>query len=301
MEEEFKMNLDWVQNPWFTLTGWIFGLVGLVVGIYFGVKGNHKKQLTCTIVKCDHLISKGRKIIPKLRLFFEDKEIEDIAITSCVIWNTGTETIDGSDVVSENTIKITAEDNCRILDARILATNKTTNNFRLMELSDSAFEVKFDYVDKNQGAKIQIVHEGKSVAFRCEIKGGNFKVSGKINNKAESPYFRLHFLKSLANMSVWTAFIYLVFFVVGYLNQINIIELPEIFMTGLWRDLRIFDANIFRTIFSIVICMLFFGGCHIILYKSDYRDLPKSLYLSPYEIDDDLRDNDSENTRLLKD
>lgn len=85
MEEEFKMNLDWVQNPWFTLTGWIFGLVGLVVGIYFGVKGNHKKQLTCTIVKCDHLISKGRKIIPKLRLFFEDKEIEDIAITSCVI------------------------------------------------------------------------------------------------------------------------------------------------------------------------------------------------------------------------
>lgn len=40
------MNLDFVQNPWFTLSGWIIGAISLAAAFYYGVKGKAKKELS---------------------------------------------------------------------------------------------------------------------------------------------------------------------------------------------------------------------------------------------------------------
>ena len=44
------MNLDFVQNPWFTLSGWIIGAISLAAAFYYGVKGKAKKELSYLFV-----------------------------------------------------------------------------------------------------------------------------------------------------------------------------------------------------------------------------------------------------------
>lgn len=168
------MILDWIQSPWFTLTGWLFGLFGLV----YAIRGFNKplsKKLICAVIRCNHLVSKGQKLFPKMHLFFEDTEIEDVAVTSCAIWNGGVQTINRSDIASERILRIIPEDGCRILDAKIIAVNKPTNRFQINLASKDCAEIQFDYVDKNQGVIIEVIHEGNNVSFDCEIKGGQFE------------------------------------------------------------------------------------------------------------------------------
>ena len=38
------MNLSWVQNPLFTLSGWLIGVAGLIAAFYYGIKGKSKKE-----------------------------------------------------------------------------------------------------------------------------------------------------------------------------------------------------------------------------------------------------------------
>ena len=37
------MNLSWVQNPLFTLSGWLIGVAGLIAAFYYGIKGKAKR------------------------------------------------------------------------------------------------------------------------------------------------------------------------------------------------------------------------------------------------------------------
>lgn len=292
------MNLDWVQNPWVTLTGWILGFLGVAIGIYYGVKGNRSKRLTCAIIRCNHLISKGRKFIPKLHLFFENEEIEDITVTTCVIWNTGTETISNTDIVPEHLIKIIPEKNCRILDARIIAINKTTNAFCLDKNSEGEFELKFEYVDKNQGVKIEIVHEGTAVSFECEIKGGKFTISGRPNNNTgisrwlnyneKTSYFTFELLALFSKVFALNLLIFLLCFTLGYLNQIGTIALPELVMSGIWKDLRVFSVNIPTVIFRIIMTIILSIVCAIIPYQAGYQKLPKMWNWIFFEAESDL-------------
>lgn len=292
------MNLDWVQNPWVTLTGWILGFLGVAIGIYYGVKGNRKKRLTCAIIQCNHLISKGRKFVSKLHLFFENEEIKDITVTTCVIWNTGTETINNTDIVPEHLIKIIPEKNCRILDARIVAINKATNDFCLNKNSEGEFELKFEYVDKNQGVTIEIVHEGNAVSFGCEIKGGTFTVSGRpdennkinrwLNKNEKTPFFTLGVLASCSKIFALYSPVYLLCFVLGYLDQTGTIMLPEMFMSGIWKDLGVFSTNIPTMIFRTVMTITFSVGCAIIPYQLGYQKLPEELNWISSQVNSDL-------------
>lgn len=169
------MDLSWVQNPWFTLSGWLIGVVGLIAAFYYGIKGKSKKELSYMIVQSEKLITSGKKRVPKLHLLFESKEIYDITVTTCTIWNTGTQTINQSDIVSGNAIKICPIEGSRILDVQILATNRETNKFEIEKVEDAVAILNFDYIDPKQGATVQIVHEGCAISFDCEIKGGAFK------------------------------------------------------------------------------------------------------------------------------
>lgn len=47
------MNLSWVQNPLFTLSGWLIGVAGLIAAFYYGIKGKSKKELSYMIVQSE--------------------------------------------------------------------------------------------------------------------------------------------------------------------------------------------------------------------------------------------------------
>jgi hypothetical protein len=78
------------------------------------------------------------------------------------LWNAGRETIQDSDVPKAAPILIRPFGNCSILDVRIVAQNNPASQFRVSKNQDGSARFQFEYMDKDQGAVIQVVHTGTS-------------------------------------------------------------------------------------------------------------------------------------------
>lgn len=68
------MDLSWVQNPWFTLSGWLIGVVGLIAAFYYGIKGKSKKELSYMIVQSEKLITSGKSVFQNSIFFLKAKK-----------------------------------------------------------------------------------------------------------------------------------------------------------------------------------------------------------------------------------
>lgn len=68
------MNLSWVQNPLFTLSGWLIGVAGLIAAFYYGIKGKSKKELSYMIVQSEQLITSGKNVFQNSISFLKTKK-----------------------------------------------------------------------------------------------------------------------------------------------------------------------------------------------------------------------------------
>lgn len=106
-----------------------------------------------------------------LKMLYADQEIERLTATKIAFWNAGRETINSQDVAEPITVQV--KDRCKILNARILHVKNPVNNFHIPSYTQTNVPLCFDYVDKDEGAVIQILHTGKSsedLDFRGTIK-----------------------------------------------------------------------------------------------------------------------------------
>jgi uncharacterized protein (DUF1778 family) len=100
-----------------------------------------------------------------LKITYQDIEIKRIAITEIAFWNAGNESILRSNIASRDQLKIKLKNQAIFLDKpSIIFSSHTANNFQVFEYRKFLNFVKFDfeYLDKNRGAVIQVVHDGSS-------------------------------------------------------------------------------------------------------------------------------------------
>lgn len=147
---------DLVTNPWLNL---IMGLSGIAIAIIFYLRGRKIKKPIYDIKSSNVVRDIGGKF-DHLELIYKKQPIANFTISMVSFWNAGNETIDWNDVTELEPITISTKDDYHILDAKILNTVNSTNNFRI-EFDDSTVSIKFDYVGKGQGAIFQIIHTGK--------------------------------------------------------------------------------------------------------------------------------------------
>jgi hypothetical protein len=140
----------------------ILGLILAVVGIYLTVKSNRKKELVVSI-KSNNIISATVSSIEKLTILYKDfYHVENLTISKVLIYNSGTETITREDLETINHLNITNK--LGLLDASVLQSNYESNNIEISPLDGDTNTriIKFDYLDKGQGAVIQTIHIGTS-------------------------------------------------------------------------------------------------------------------------------------------
>jgi len=103
-------------------------------------------------------------------------EMEDNTVTRVLFWNNGRDTIHFEDIAQADQLRFAAKERGNIMNAKIIQVKTDANQFRInIPLDKSAVMLSFDYVDKNEGAVIEIVHTGRSyldIEFRGKIKGG---------------------------------------------------------------------------------------------------------------------------------
>jgi hypothetical protein len=105
---------------------------------------------------------------------YAGQQIDDLCVSKFTIWNSGNKTLNRDDMVTSKELTISATDESRILDAELIACSEETNKFSVQIIDKHTAKVLFDYVDKREGAVVQILHTvtNDTLKIDCKIKGG---------------------------------------------------------------------------------------------------------------------------------
>ena len=154
-----------------------------IIAIVSQVKNKEKKQISY-ILKNYSLIRSRNKKFEKLSFNYDGKSIDNICVSRFTIWNSGNRTLNNSDMVKSKELMIRASENVRILDVSIIKETETTNNFIVELIDERTATITFDYIDKNDGIVLQIIHDGieDSLDLSAKIKGGE-KIKNVLNTK----------------------------------------------------------------------------------------------------------------------
>jgi hypothetical protein len=80
--------------------------------------------------------------------------------TEIIFWNSGNAILRGSDLVESDPLRFDFPDKSIVVDFKISKYSRTANNFMasIDSRQSNSVEISFDYLDPNDGAKIDILH-----------------------------------------------------------------------------------------------------------------------------------------------
>lgn len=164
-----------MQNPYAWALLSFCTLFSVILAIWTYLKGKKKLEISC-FCNTNEIVKSGRKLISDLQLLYHEKTIDNLAITRYAIWNSGNDVLNYSAIVETKPLQIIVsnDDDVEILDAMILTQSEKTNNFVLEEINCKYVKIRFEYIEKNDGIVVQLIHTGgkHSLTVDCKIKGG---------------------------------------------------------------------------------------------------------------------------------
>ena len=177
------------------LAGLAIGILGIFIGAivsyYFYKRGIRKKEPVYSI-RSFNLISDYVSKYQYLSVKYKTNKVERLTVSKLVFFNRGDETISKQDIDTVNHLAVVGDNGSVLLDAKVLQANNASNNFKLdvdsephEKNSTGNYLLGFDYVDKNQGAVIEVIHTGLS-SKDLVIKGDIIGVSGLVRLPSNS-------------------------------------------------------------------------------------------------------------------
>jgi cell division protein FtsW (lipid II flippase) len=177
-----SLAVDYIgSNPQLTILSVIVAVVSVAVSVIIYLKSKREKVPKYSI-KSYNIIKDFVNIFEALEVSYAGQTIKNLTVSKIVFWNAGRETIDKDDIVAADPITISTKGDYKILDQKIISINNETNKFSVKKSDGhSKVELEFEYVDKNDGAVIQIIHTGyssKNIEIHGRIKGaGKLKLA----------------------------------------------------------------------------------------------------------------------------
>ncbi|MEX2310494.1 MAG: hypothetical protein WD738_23200 [Pirellulales bacterium] len=155
--------VQWWAANWEKVIAVVGTLAG-VIGVYFGFKGWKRKKPTYLIYS-NNIFSGLEHTVPDVEVKFRGygQQIKALTVTKIAFWNAGTETIRRQDVVKDDPITIQAKDGIVFLSAGVIESVSPLNKIDCKVNQDrSVVTITFEYLDRGQGANIQIFHTGSA-------------------------------------------------------------------------------------------------------------------------------------------
>jgi hypothetical protein len=164
------------QTPLFQWSGWIFGFLGFVLAIVFYLLSRKEKKPWWTI-HSTNMIKGFAKKVQNLEIKFAGKEVENLTVSKIYFWNAGRETINTADISEADPLRIVARNDAQILDVKVLKENKPASRFLVSTNAErNQYYLSFDFLDKDWGAVIQVIHTG--------VKSADVGVVGSIRGSS---------------------------------------------------------------------------------------------------------------------
>lgn len=127
------------------------------LSIYLIVKYSRKKKPVWGY-ETRRVIGLGTNAPPELKLFFNNKPVEDVYETKLIFFNKGNDVIRKEDVTDNMKIEFKG---CKILREPFLIPNRDVIKFTqklITKKEDSLLKLNFLYLDHNDGAVIEVLH-----------------------------------------------------------------------------------------------------------------------------------------------
>lgn len=152
---------------------WVLTIFSTFFAVYTWIKGKERKELTYSYTS-NAIIRGGEKQNPAIKVEYNGIEVNDLTSTKIAIWNSGNKVLNKSDMVVEKELTISVDEGKRILAVEIITQSDETNKFVLTYATENTQSISFDYVDVQEGAVLQVFHDGYNDAIRVDgkIKGG---------------------------------------------------------------------------------------------------------------------------------
>lgn len=163
--------------------GLLLGLLSILVTVYFAIRyAERKDPRFCSLNQRKIAVSEDAP--EDIQISYKGQRVDRICSTLVWFWNSGKRPIKKEDIPHGQPllIKLTDSDvNCEILDVSIRKTSRAVINFTAVKNDTSTVRLDFDFLDKSDGAAIEIQHTGTrstSVEVSGVILGASKGVRG---------------------------------------------------------------------------------------------------------------------------
>lgn len=205
----------WVEmNPWWGFVGCIIALFTTVLAIILYFKSK-KVKLPRYAIRSTNIVRDLSSKFGSLEMRYSGKSIENFTATKILFWNAGSDTIDNRDIASSDPITVHVKEDYKILDSKILHEKNKANNFSITTYSDQSYILlEFDYIDKDEGAVIQLIHTGRSgkdIEVQGTVKGAGAPIRKSVPRSERSSFKPLTRPPSWVDKIVVAIFLFFVF------------------------------------------------------------------------------------------
>ncbi|HRK00443.1 MAG TPA: hypothetical protein PL089_12595 [Ignavibacteria bacterium] len=154
--------------------------IGIGIGLLVYYKWYYKRNTFFCITgfKLSNSFSPDKN---KLKMIYENHEVDKLTVSHIAIWNGGRKTIRKSDIDNEDPPRIEFINDCRIYNIEISMQSDTSNNFKIEQAGKSKCLLTFDQIGKSQGCVIKILHSGKEPNEISVL--GKMKETGSIKKR----------------------------------------------------------------------------------------------------------------------
>lgn len=158
------------MNISFDVISYMLGALGIAVSIIFYFKGRREKKPIYLYENIPVIGSEHSIFGDEVKISFKDTPIKKLSMCRVTIRNIGGEPIRRHDIPESDPLKIYFDKGTKILSAKIKNFTKNPIKFEIFEVQDNSLGFTFDFLDKNDGALIEIIHDG-SPSQKPQFKG----------------------------------------------------------------------------------------------------------------------------------
>ena len=180
-------DLSWLDKLLNFISGGPFGVVltiafGVLAIIFFFVMWKRKRPYYQ--IKSVNIVKDFANMFESLRIIHGSGPVENVTVAKIAFWNGGNEVINSYDIAPKNPIRIRLNNGRRMLEQPKLRVVTNEINGVTLGASDDGSQVvcAFDYLSRNEGFVVEIVHDGTSapdLSFEGTVKGYDIRRADK--------------------------------------------------------------------------------------------------------------------------
>jgi hypothetical protein len=163
-----------VNSGWFgALSGFILFIIALIISIVMYYKSKPNPRLRKSLAISVLIGVKQPSVLSALEIRFNGVVVPRVTSASVGVWNDGTTTFRGDDIVSSDHLRLVCNNGGELLEVSVSSVTRPVNGVVIGMQSNQEAEIIFDYLDPGDAFRVTVIHSGgrKDLEILGTIRG----------------------------------------------------------------------------------------------------------------------------------